>query len=239
MPSQDDVMHSVAETESIEGEAHLRGGHARGFEVFPDEPPHICRIKKFPSPMSYFPRYRLMTAHRGGAVRAHDEVEGREVVSSGQVRLDALRIGIGRHSQDDVGERDDKAGCRLRRTDGEHRHTVGEDQGWLVCRESGGASSSAAELDHTTWRDGTLQRITGQTVVFPNVWELIRALDYRNCTKLLLAFSFVFPSVAAEPYPAKSVRWITPVAAGGRRRFDREIDRAPAWRDMGATGDRR
>ena len=215
MPSQDFFMHRVGAIESIEAETYLSGGHARGFEIFPHEPPPIGRIKKFPSLMSYFPSHRLMTAHRGGAVRVYDEVEGREVESSGRVRLDALWIGIERHSQDDVGERNDKAGCRLRRTDGEHRHTVGEDQGQLVCRESGGASSSATELDHTTWRDGTLQRITGQTVVFPNVWELIRALDYRNCTKLLLAFSFVFPVAAAEPYPAKSVRWITPVAAGG------------------------
>ena len=170
MPAQDFVMHRGGAIELIEAETHSRGGHTRRFEVFPDEPPPIGRIKKFPSLMSYFPRHRLMTTHRGGAVRVYDEVEGREVESSGRVRFDALWIGIERHSQDDVGERNDKAGCRLRRTDGEHRHTVGEDQGQLVCRESGGASSSATKLDHTTWRDGALQRITGQPVVFPNVF---------------------------------------------------------------------
>ena len=51
--------------------------------------------------------------------------------------------------------------------------------------------------------------------MFPNVFELIRALACVKYAKLLLAFSFVFPVVAAEPYPAKPVRWITPVAAGG------------------------
>ena len=148
MPSQDFFMHRVGAIESIEAETYLSGGHDRGFEIFHHEPPPIGRIKKFPSLMSYFPRHWLTTAHRGGAIRAYDEVEGREVESSGRVRLDALWIGIERHSQDDVGERNDKAGCRLRRTDGEHRRTAGEDQGWLFCRETGCAASSAIELGH-------------------------------------------------------------------------------------------
>ena len=31
-------MHMVADTESIEGEAHIKLGKARGFEIYSDEP---------------------------------------------------------------------------------------------------------------------------------------------------------------------------------------------------------
>jgi uncharacterized OsmC-like protein len=46
-------MHIEAELESIEGEAHLKVGHSRGFDVFSDEPPHIGGTNKYPPPMSY------------------------------------------------------------------------------------------------------------------------------------------------------------------------------------------
>lgn len=53
LPRQGFAMHMVAETESIEGEAHLKVGHARGFEIFSDEPPHIGGTNRYPPPMSY------------------------------------------------------------------------------------------------------------------------------------------------------------------------------------------
>jgi hypothetical protein len=53
LPPQGFAMHMVADTESIEGEAHLKLGKARGFEIFSDEPAHIGGTNKFPPPMSY------------------------------------------------------------------------------------------------------------------------------------------------------------------------------------------
>ncbi len=53
LPPQGFAMHMTAEVESIEGEVHLKVGHARGFEVFSDEPPHIGGSNRFPPPMSY------------------------------------------------------------------------------------------------------------------------------------------------------------------------------------------
>ena len=43
----------------------------------------------------------------------------------------------------------------------------------------------------------------------------MRALVCANHAKLFLSLVFVLPVWAAEPYPAKPVRWISPVAAGG------------------------
>ena len=53
LPPQGVAMPMVAGMESMEGEAHLKVGHARGFEVFSDEPPHIGGTNKLPPPMSY------------------------------------------------------------------------------------------------------------------------------------------------------------------------------------------
>ena len=53
LPQQGFAMHMVADTESIEGEAHLKLGKSRGFEIYSDEPPHIGGTNKFPPPMSY------------------------------------------------------------------------------------------------------------------------------------------------------------------------------------------
>ncbi|OGL67470.1 MAG: hypothetical protein A3J27_10400 [Candidatus Tectomicrobia bacterium RIFCSPLOWO2_12_FULL_69_37] len=53
LPRQGFAMHLVADAETIEGEAHLKLGKSRGFEVYSDEPPHIGGTNKFPPPMSY------------------------------------------------------------------------------------------------------------------------------------------------------------------------------------------
>ncbi len=167
---QDFVMHGVSEMESIEGEAHLRGGHALGFKVFSDEPPHINCINKLTSPMSYFACHRLMTTDPGYTPRVYDEAEGREVESSGRFRLDAVWIDVEGHTQDDVAERHDEAGCRLQRADREARRTVEEYQGRLFCRESGRTASGAVELGRHAWRYGAPQGINGYPVGFPNVF---------------------------------------------------------------------
>ena len=53
LPPQGFAVHIEADTESIEGEMHLKVGQSRGFEIFSDEPPHIGGTNKFPPPMSY------------------------------------------------------------------------------------------------------------------------------------------------------------------------------------------
>jgi hypothetical protein len=53
LPRQGVAMHIVADVESIEGEAHLKLGHSRGFDVYSDEPPLIGGTNTYPPPMSY------------------------------------------------------------------------------------------------------------------------------------------------------------------------------------------
>ena len=44
LPAAGFAMHMVAETGSIAGEAHLKVGRARGFEIYSDEPPLIGSV---------------------------------------------------------------------------------------------------------------------------------------------------------------------------------------------------
>ncbi|MBI3126484.1 MAG: hypothetical protein HYZ11_02635 [Candidatus Tectomicrobia bacterium] len=53
LPRQGFAMHLEADTETIEGETHLKLGRSRGFEVYSDEPPHIGGTNRFAPPMSY------------------------------------------------------------------------------------------------------------------------------------------------------------------------------------------
>jgi len=53
LPPQGLAMHLVAEAESIEGEVHLKLAHARGFEIYSDEPPLIGGTNRYPPPMAY------------------------------------------------------------------------------------------------------------------------------------------------------------------------------------------
>lgn len=53
LPRQGFAMHMIADTESIEGEAHLKLGKARGFEIYSDELPQIGGTNKYPPPMGY------------------------------------------------------------------------------------------------------------------------------------------------------------------------------------------
>ncbi len=53
LPRQGFAMHMAADTESIEGEAHLKLGRSRGFEIYSDEPPQIGGTNRYPPPMSY------------------------------------------------------------------------------------------------------------------------------------------------------------------------------------------
>jgi len=97
LPPQGFAMHMVADTESIEGEAHLKLGKARGFEIYSDEPAHIG---------DELPRngHRLLTAHPGGAVRVHDQVEGEESQVPRGIRLPAQRVGTQGYREDHVEE---------------------------------------------------------------------------------------------------------------------------------------
>ena len=53
LPPQGFAMTLTAEAESIEGEAHLKIGHARGFEIYSDEPALIGGSNRHPSPLAY------------------------------------------------------------------------------------------------------------------------------------------------------------------------------------------
>lgn len=53
LPPQGFAMNLTAEAESIEGEVHLKIGHARGFEIHSDEPALIGGSNRYPPPMAY------------------------------------------------------------------------------------------------------------------------------------------------------------------------------------------
>jgi len=53
LPTRGLVTQITADTESIEGEVHLKVGTSGDFEVFSDEPPHIGGTNRFPPPMRY------------------------------------------------------------------------------------------------------------------------------------------------------------------------------------------
>jgi hypothetical protein len=53
LPRQGLVMQMIADTESIEGESHLKLGRSRGFDIYSDEPAQIGGTNRHAPPMSY------------------------------------------------------------------------------------------------------------------------------------------------------------------------------------------
>ena len=53
LPAKGIVMRLQAHAETIEGEAHLKVGTARGFTIYSDEPAQIGGTETYPPPMAY------------------------------------------------------------------------------------------------------------------------------------------------------------------------------------------
>ena len=113
LPKQGFAMHLVADTETIPGELQLRLGRFMDHQIYSDEPEHIGGQDRYP-PADELHRDGggLLTTHPDGAVRAHDEDEGRAGELPGSVRLRAPGLGPEGHGEHDLGGgRDESGGC--------------------------------------------------------------------------------------------------------------------------------